>query len=119
MNGGCKEEEFDRVGSPLYSPDGKSIAYWAQDNEKTFMVRNGQRGKQCDAGSWRRPAWSPDGRTLAYVARRWPKELLMVDGQERGEFDEIRNLTFSPDGRKLAFGARVGRAIWWKVIDVR
>ena len=28
-------------------------------------------------------------------------------------------LHISPDGKKVAFGARKGRELWWKVINIR
>ncbi len=68
---------------------------------------------------------------LAYGAKVNGKELTdgislagkwtVIVGNKKSEaFDELdsRGPVFSPDGTRVAFGARNGRKVWWRVIDV-
>lgn len=39
--------------------------------------------------------------------------------QKSGAFDQVLTQpVFNADGTKVAFGARKGRELWWKVMDV-
>jgi len=34
-------------------------------------------------------------------------------------FEQVGDPVFSPDGKKVAHGARKGRELWWKVMEVK
>ncbi len=141
---GKKGEKFDEVGKPVFSPDGKRIAYRVREGDKWFIIVDGKKGEKFDkVGD---PVFSPDGRRIAYVAWESGKGLryntigvlvgsmsgVPKPGMERGKyfvvidgnkkkieaFDWVGRPVFSPDGKKVAFGARKGRELWWKVIKV-
>lgn len=109
------------------SPDGARFAYAAEDRqERTSRIRV---VIGTEVGPWfemvRNLRFSPDGRHVAYLATEPAGALddslyfLVVDGKKATqEFDFIHPPVFSPDGKKLAFGARVGRELLWKVVDL-
>ena len=110
---GQEQKVYDEIGSLLFSPDSKQLAYVARRaGEKCFVVVDGQEQKQY--------AWiqersslvsSPDSRRLAYVADLEPfgsrKWFVVVDGQEQKVYDRIEegSLLFSPDSKRLAYVA--------------
>ncbi len=66
--------------------------------------------------------FSPDSRHVAHVAyRKGQGYYVIVDGfvGEVQDWADPCTLVFSPDSRKLAYGARKGRELWWKVVDVK
>jgi len=64
--------------SPIWSPDGKQIAYFSDESgEYELHVRN-QNGKDAPkkfklsgAGYYDRPSWSPDSQKIAYTDNAW------------------------------------------------
>ena len=53
------------AASPLFSPDGKWIAFFADGKLKKFSVETGQIATLCDAGTGPRGAvWGPDDRII-------------------------------------------------------
>lgn len=96
-----------------WSPDGKSIAYFSEDEAiRVIPVQGGEPRvvvKVEDVSSHSELAWSPDGRKLAYSSEGsiWAVSL---DG---GEPEEIKteldakasHISWSPDGKKIAFSA--------------
>ncbi len=192
---GRRGEEFDQVGPPVLSRDGRRVAYRAHQGDRCFVVVDGERGPDFELMS--DPAMSADGKVVAYGARRagrwelvagptrtpiehqphfvfvspqgqsvgyWYFESqgggasrvrVVVDGKPCEPFDLVgcpvfhpgggvvayaaddggrqyvvvgdrkvevigreSDPVFSRDGRKVGYGARIGREIWWKVLDV-
>lgn len=62
--------------------------------------------------------FSPDGRRVAYTAKINGKWHLIAGSRRSGSMDRIEAFRFSQDGRKVAFGALLGRELWWKVLTV-
>jgi roadblock/LC7 domain-containing protein len=99
--------EFDSVmkdSPPVFSTDGKHVAYAAQRGDKWLVVVDGQAGLEFEGISL--PVFSPDGKRVAYTAKRGEKWLVVVDGEAGPEFDVVSKLVFSPDGKRVAYGAR-------------
>ncbi len=193
---GRRGEEFDRVGPPVLSRDGKHVAYRAHRGDRCFVVVDGERGPDFElmsdpaisadgrvvaygarqAGRWclvvgdartpidhqpclvfvgpdgrsagycrfespgggasrvrvvvdgkssegfsivGLPVFSPDGRTVAYAGDQGGRQYVVVGDRKIEVSGRESDPVFSRDGRKVGYGARIGREIWWKVLDVR
>lgn len=115
---GEEGEMFDDIHAFLFRPDSKSFAYVAQMGKRMFVVQDSDRKKD----KFERIGdllFSPDGKTLAYIGHKSGKSVVIVGDQKSEEFDDAQRLTFTPDGKKVVFGARQGRELWWKVMEVK
>jgi len=99
-------------GAPLFSPDGKRLAYFAQRGQKWVAVLDGKEGVEYD-GIGKGASFSPDSQRLAYAAWKGAKRLVVVDGQEGPETDGGTVPVFSADSRHLAYFAQTGDT--WRV----
>ena len=188
---GRREEEFERVGPPVLSRDGKRIAYRAHEGDRCFVVVDGERGPSSEfmsdpaisadgkvvaygekrQGRWtlvvgaRRtpidqqpstvfvspdgrsagyvhdaggskvrvvvdgkpgdafsltglPVFSRDGKTVAYAADEGQRQYIVIGDAKVEVSGRVSDPVFSTDGRRVGYGARIGREIWWKVLDV-
>ncbi|MFQ5873849.1 MAG: hypothetical protein ACE5JL_08610, partial [Dehalococcoidia bacterium] len=61
-----QEGVFDQVGSPVFSPDSKRLAYKAKKGSRHFIVLDNQVQEGFDKVS--QPVFSPDSKRLAYKA---------------------------------------------------
>jgi hypothetical protein len=190
---GRREEEFDRVGAPALSRDGRHLAYRAQLGERPFVVVDGRPGPAAEYmgdpaisadgrvvayaarrdGRWRlvvgegetalegppssvflspdgssvawlmksgsdgsskvrvfvngkagepfalvgRVAFSPDGRRVTYAADDGDRQYVVIGEEKREASGRLGDPVFSPDGRRVGYGARIGRELWWKVLE--
>jgi dipeptidyl aminopeptidase/acylaminoacyl peptidase len=95
---------------PVFSPDGKRLAYPVRRAAAEFVVVDGNGGP---AFNWvGKPAFSGDSRHVAYAAKPDNKQFMIVTDGERGAtFTHlISGPVFSADGR-LAYAAAPGRAL--------
>ncbi|HYL11749.1 MAG TPA: hypothetical protein VEV41_01865 [Terriglobales bacterium] len=92
--------KYDAIGegAPIFSPDGKRVAYAAQKGAKLFVVVDGKAGAEYDTIGGGTLVFSPDGKRVAYGARKGANWLVVVDGQEGAEYAWIGTLSFSPGG---------------------
>lgn len=100
---------------PVWSPDGKNIAYYsdATGEYEMYLLENkkGARPKQLTKGSkaWKYTAeWSPNNKHLVYSDRTLNLWLVdAVSGKQteidRASAEEIRDYSFSPDGDWVAY----------------
>ena len=107
-------KQYYEVGSPVFSPNSKRVAYIAKtDYEEEFVVVDGKEEKQYYGVE--SPVFSPNSKRVAYMARIDDKEFVVVDGKEGEKYDFYREqhyswkglLVFSPDSRHVAYKARV------------
>lgn len=136
--------EYDNmVAAPVFSPDGARVAYPGMKSSgsepqnkrnmigKWFMVVD-QAGKSDTATAGPHydmvvsPVFGPDGKYIAYRVRTGtmenPKRFIVIADADTGKVikegqvgDEIWPLVWSADGKTAAYGARIGRELWWKV----
>lgn len=57
-----------QIGRFTFSPDGKTVAYYARKPAKWFVVVGEKKGEDFDGV--RAPTFSPDGRKVAFGARK-------------------------------------------------
>jgi roadblock/LC7 domain-containing protein len=75
---GVEGKRYNVVHDPQYTPDGKSLMYIAQINNKAFLVTNGIEGKKYDE-ILTIPVFMPDGKHIAYGARQGNELWWIVD----------------------------------------
>jgi Tol biopolymer transport system component len=106
-------------GAPVFSPNGKRLAYIAQEGSQRFVVLDGKPGAKYEAVSKGTLTFSPDSKRLAYVAGKGGKWTVVLDGAEGKPHTDVLTtpLRFSPDGTKLAYAARIDSGKWAVVVN--
>jgi Tol biopolymer transport system component len=103
-----KRRILDHGGSPLWSPDGRWIAYSGAGNALYAIRPDGGRrhrvaGSRSKFGAF---AWSPDARTIAFALRSGGVALVGPDGRGLKRLGlhgvSVAALAWSPDGLRLA-----------------
>jgi len=89
---------------PVFSPDGKSIAYESEGDIWSVDIASGKaRRLTTDWLQDRNAAWSPDGKEIAFVSSRWGRNAIYVmsaDGERAG----LRAVTPKGDPTATSFG---------------
>lgn len=142
--GGGESAAWDFVSTPIFSPGGEQVAFvgrtgavvgawWrvapegdrSVEGGRCFVVLQDARGRE----TWRSEACS-DARSLAFdpsdakgariaFAARSESGWSIVCGERRlGPFDEVGTPCFAPGGRSITFGARSGRELWQRRLDL-
>lgn len=103
------------IGSPVLSPDGKSIAFRALNDIYTMVI--GQKPVPVTRDSFYKadPAWSPDGKTLAYSSDKggkldlWLRDLATGQDRQLSHLDHAAvSAAWSPDGKFIAYLDQAG-----------
>ncbi len=109
------ETQGVRERAPVWSPDGKRIAYLSDaTGEYEIWVRNQDGAGEPkrltkDGGPWKfAPAWSPDGKKLAYGDREQRLRILDVESGavtdvDKGTRGDLDTYVWSPDSMWLAY----------------
>lgn len=111
------------IGSPVLSPDGRSVAFRALND--IYTMRLGGKPTALTGDRWWKsdPDWSPDGRRLAYATDRsgtlnlWVRDLASGADTQVTFFTQSAAVScrWSPDGTLLAYLDQNG-AVW--TVDV-
>ena len=149
---------FARVTDPVVSADGSTVAYGAEDAEGSLVfagdrkvrverlpfqvfisddgrlvgwiaseskpeggsrlrvVSEGSKGEAF--GLVGKPVVSPTAPLVAYGAEEGGRKVVVIGDRKVETPNRISDVSFSPDGRFVGYGARIGRELWWKVIEV-
>ena len=119
------------MGNPVFSPDGKTIAFEGNigDNLDIYLMdadgKNRRRITTHPANDGQ-PAFSPDGQRIAFVSFRdenYELYVMDVDGanQRRVTFTPVSEYepAFSPDGKQLAFVSARGNDLELGLLHLR
>jgi dipeptidyl aminopeptidase/acylaminoacyl peptidase len=116
-----------RVGTPVLSPDGKTVAYTVSVYDMEENRANGDvwlvplaggtpRRLTTNKASDGSPAWSPDGKRIAFTSKRDDDKVnqlyvISIDGGEPERVTEmpiaVSNPKWLPDGERIAFVSHV------------
>ena len=102
---------YDRLGDPVFSPDGRRLGLRVQRGETRWVVVDGRDGPALYRVS--APVFSADGRQVAYWARDKGKESVVLDGRRGPSFDGAALPVFDPASGEIAYRVRDGRQ--WRV----
>jgi Tol biopolymer transport system component/cytosine/adenosine deaminase-related metal-dependent hydrolase len=105
------------IGSPVLSPDGRSVAFRALNDIWTMRIGQPPRPLTRDATRWKSdPAWSPDGKYLSYSTDRGGKLDIWLRDLATGADRQLTALpnaaavsgSWSADSSRLAFLDQTG-----------
>jgi tricorn protease len=120
--------------APVWSPDGRWIAYLSDRTGEYEIYLKSQDGSgqerrlTSDGDIWRfPPVWSPDGESLAFADRKQRLRYVEVESGrlvdvDRSQTGDITTYTFSPDSQWLAYtknAANQMSVIWLYSLESR
>jgi serine/threonine-protein kinase len=108
--------EHDEITFAELSPGGDAYAYAVRQGGKCFAVVDGSPQGEFDQ-VWNMK-FSPDETRVAYCAELRGRKFVVCGQRRTPECDYVSNIQFSPDSRQIGYGARIGRGLWWKVLDL-
>jgi len=108
---------FFYEGLPILSRDGKSVAYRAIVNGKSFIATSGRMISGYDDVS--KPTLSADGSALAFVGEKQGKWRININGNETPDYDRVDALQFAPGDKHLAFRAKKGGLYQMVIVDLQ
>ncbi|MDP2864061.1 MAG: hypothetical protein Q8N73_00135 [bacterium] len=101
-----ESELYTSVVFPVFSPDGKKLAYGATNKEGAFVIIENKKGEVYDT-VWD-PVFSPDSEKVAYAALAKGEMFVVFDNKKSKPYYWVDgdSLIFSHDCQKIAFTAR-------------
>jgi hypothetical protein len=125
--------KYDCSGAPVFSPDGKKIAYKVLKGTKLGVAVGADESVEPRFDFVGRPVFSPSGAEVAYAASLGAKcdpfeavteagetgaeggEWFVMTGSKKGDvFQKVGQPVFSPDGKRVAYSARTAGK--WHVV---
>jgi hypothetical protein len=119
VEGGRQKAAYQGAEGLVYGDDGRSHAFAAEKNEKSFIVANGKEGPPFDRVV--SPMFSPDGKYLVYRARKDGKRFVVIADtsgktiRQHRAYEQVFPVRFTADGNSIAYGVKDGRRLAWKV----
>ena len=115
-------QEYESVGQPTWSPDGKTVAFIATKASKQddiFVLNEASDHIQVTRGSSssRQPSWAPDGNSLAFTRIDGTRSNIFTIDLKTSKETQLTNLekaehpSWSPDGRRIVFQNRSGDGV--------
>ena len=104
------ETYYHAPTAPVWSPDGKTLAYISQGGI-WLIPASGGKTQELVKEAWD-PAWSPDGKELGFIGKSHISVITLETGAVRNLVDLMAHgfdaekswdLSWSPDGKNLAF----------------
>jgi hypothetical protein len=89
---------FDGILGPVYSPDGKHIAYAAKKANRLSLFLDGQAGPELEYSDISDLSYSADGKHLMYRATAKDFRFVVLDGQISPAYDQIYRPAFTTKG---------------------
>jgi len=102
------------------SPDGRQVGWVDRESlpEGGYKMRVAVPGRVGETFSIvGRPAFSPSGATFAYAADEGARRFVVIGPRKVETPHRVSDPVFSPDGRHVGYGARIGRELWWRVVE--
>jgi Tol biopolymer transport system component len=109
-------KEMSYAQSPLWSPDGKQIAFSGPEQDVNVVDANGSQLRELlpnvQASYINSYAWSPDGKEIAFAAVNYRRELdiysIIADGTGQTNLTSTKDsiedeVSWSSDGKQIAF----------------
>jgi hypothetical protein len=117
INAGGRKIHVERRPFLVFiSDDGRQVGWVDLDSRSRMrVVFGGVKGSAY--GLVGKPDISPIGTLVAYGAEEAGRKVVVID-RVVDTPDRISDVSFSPDGRRVGYGAKVGRELWWKTIEV-
>jgi WD40 repeat protein len=100
---------YREVAPPVFSKDGKRLAYAAtllSEDKKMVAVIDGNQSKPYD--KIRAFRFSPDSTRVAFGAENAGKQFWVIDGKEEKAYDSIGPVVFSDDSKHHGYNAQLG-----------
>jgi len=104
-----------QIDRPVFSPDGKKLAYAAAETGRWRILQGNTRSEEFHAVGGL--TFSPDGAELSYWAKEGtdsPAIVIKGGWKSKGYPDIIWGPTYSPDGRKITFAVGRRHSDQWK-----
>lgn len=101
-------------GLPVFSRDGKTVAYRAMVDGKSFIAAKGKMISGYDDVS--NPVLSSNGTILAFIGKKQGLGRVNVNGKESPAYEHIDTLQFTPDDRYLTF--RATKADFYRMVII-
>jgi len=98
-------ETYDEIGTVLFSPNGRRVAYAAKADGQWYVVVDSKKSKAYDGVA--KICFSPDSERVGYIAWKGATRLVVINNEQVGQFSEVgaEGLVFSPDSKRFALAA--------------
>jgi len=116
---GAKRYSAIAMDTPEFSPDGSRLAYVVAEDNKFFIVVDGQEGDRFDGigTSFGKFIWfSSDGKHFAYVGKNkvetGEESYLILDNEKTSRYEAIYCVAFSPTTDRIAYAGKTEDGVY-------